>query len=430
MGKFEGHEPVAVPGQAFRNTEDLRRQPARVDRVATATTLRVPFDGPLGALVRFTSDGIMVVNREGRTLFANQAAAQFLGFTSIEALKRIPVDQLVGSFVIEEGEPDDVFAASARLSEQAWFSQATQVLRFRDPAAGWDRWVRVQSRPFVELQGSHTAFLILIQDMTTERRRESCASFLADASKRLAQSLVRQRILEHAAVAAVPRLADECVIIERSEGVWSPVAWYIPGGGAVERATSLVRNFAPLMVQVETGEHPLLIAPSREGMGMPLSGSMILVPIKRGKALGGAMLLAMAPDTARCHHPTDLSLAEQFAERVSTALTNAELLESEQRRRLINDERMNNARRAVERRDALLVSVAYTLSQQLSPLLSVADLLESRNDPHRLSENLRRQSERLRAVVDTLLKASRISSGSAEFEDQMRRIRELLAAGP
>jgi hypothetical protein len=302
-------------------------------------------------------------------------------------------------------------------------------VRFRDPAAGWDRWVRVRARPFVERSGTHTAFLVIVQDVSSERRASGGVGFLDEATKRLSQSLLRQRILAHAAVVAVPRLADECVIIERSAGkVWTPTAWYLPGGGAEARAGDLVRSFAPLLAEVETGERPLLVAPVREGVGLPLSGSMILVPIKAGAAVTGAMLLAMAPDTARCHHPADLGLAEQFAERVAGCLNNAELFESEQRRRLALDERLTNTRRLAERRDALLVSVAYSLSQQLGPVLQVADLLEG-NDPNHLGAGLRLHAQRLRAVVDTLLEASRIPTADGDpsrLEDQLRRIRALL----
>jgi hypothetical protein len=402
-----------------------------------AARAAVPFDGPLGALVRFSSDGILVVNREGRTLFANQTAVAALGHASIEALKSVPIEEALGPFFIEDpgvpamDEGDVSGDVSSVFTRAIWFGSVAQVVRFRDPAAGWDRWVRVRSRPFVEQSGTHTAFLLMVQDVTSERRQLACAQFLDEATKRLAQSLSRQRILEHAAVVAVPRLADECVIIERSAAsVWTPTAWYIPCGGAADRAAALVRSFGPLLVQVETGEHPLLIAPSREAVGLPLSGSMILVPIKRGTTVVGAMLLAMAADTARCHHPTDLALAEQFAERVAGCLANAQLYESEQRRRQANEDRLVSARRAAERRDALLVAVAYALSKQLSPLLSVADLLEG-NDPHHLGEALRRQSLRLRSVVDTLLEASRISAADPEalrgqWEDQMRRLRALL----
>lgn len=392
------------------------------------------FDGPLGALVRFTSDGIMVVNRVGRTLFANQTAAHCLGFASVDALKRVPVADLIGRFVVETGEGEGA-GDTTTVDLDTWFSQSDQLFRFRDPTAGWDRWVQVRSSPFVEQAGSPTAFLIVLRDLTNDRRRESGVGFLAEAARRLTQSLVRQRILEHASVVAVPRLGDECVIIERNDArVWSPESFYLPGGGAAERASALLRNVAPLLVQVETSAHPLLVGPTREARGMPLSGSMILVPMKQGKLVSGAILLGMARDTARCHHPSDLALAEQFADRLATALGNAQLFDSEQRRRLVNDDRLARARRATDRRDALLVSAAYALSNQLSPLLSIADLLEAGGeaggDPQRLGEVLRRQSQRLRSVIEALLKASRSPGEGAEAEDQMRKIRESFAASP
>jgi hypothetical protein len=159
---------------------------------------------------------------------------------------------------------------------------------------------------------------------------------------------------------------------------------------------------------------------------------MILVPLKQGTAVTGAMLLAMAPDTARCHHPADLALAEQFADRVAACLNNAALFESEQRRRLALDERLANTRRLGERRDALLVRVAYSLSKELGPLLQVADLLEG-NDPNHLEPALRLHAQRLRSLVDTLLEASRIPTAdgdSSRLEDQLRRLRALLNADP
>jgi hypothetical protein len=434
MAKSEGHDAVAPTRQGFRHPEGSWPARPAVAKVAGRPP-RVTFDGPLGALVRFIADGIMVVNRAGRTLFANQRAADCLGLPSVEAVKQGSVADLLGQFVVEEvdgkagaGKPSDSENGDVGFGADTWFSRSSQLVRFRDPVAGWDRWVEVRSRPFVEQAGSHTAFLIVMRDVTNDRRRESSARFLDEATRRLTQSLVHLRILEHAAVVAVPRLADECVIIDRAEAGWSPLAWYIPGGGAAERAAQLVRNLGPLLVQIDTGEHPLLVAPTRQGRGLPLSGSMILVPIKQGQIVVGAMLLAMAHDTARCHHPSDLALAEQFAERVAAGLANATLFESEQRRRLASDDRVGNARRAAERRDSLVVTVAYALSNQLSPLLSIADLIEDGNhDPQRLAEVLRRQTRRLRSVIDNMLKSTRIAPGDPALDDQMRKIRETLA---
>jgi K+-sensing histidine kinase KdpD len=390
-------------------------------------------DGRLDALAAFAADAIVLRDLTGGRLFANQRAATVLGFSSVQALASLPERQLADRFAVEDldGRPSDLPPFSGH-EAFGGASVPDRVLRFRGPGTGWDRWISVRARPFTVESRNFLAVLHLLEDVTDQRRQASNVRFLGDASRRLSRALERARILEHASVVAVPRLGDECLIVERSEaGGFLPLSWYLPGGEgegeADERARRLLRAALPALVSARTQRRAVLVGdPFGPGDGSAC-GSMVVAPICDGAEVLETVVLAMAVDTGRVHHPTDVLLAEEFAGLVASALGNARRLESEQRRTRLTEEREAAAHRVAGQRERVLHIVGQELNRPLERLVAASELLGGESAQERmLVDILQRQSQQLQAMVADLLETSALGAGQAPVERKVASVREIL----
>jgi hypothetical protein len=369
-------------------------------------------DPRLQALLDLTSDGILLRDRQGRVVFASAGAAQALGTGSVQALQNLGPDELAQLYTVESpdgrAQPLPAFPGT-RLFRGG--HEPDLVLRFSERDArggpgGADRWVVVRTRPFAEENGRLITVLSLLRDITAERRREGQLRFLDEAQGRLARALSSTRVLEHAAVMAVPRLGDECVLaLPDGQGSFAPAAWYMPGAAGEPRASTLVRGLAPLYPQVVTGGRALLVGASPGGAGAAPAGSVVLAPVKQANEVLALMVLPMLPETGRCHRPGDLALVEQLADRVGLALRNVGLLEAA-------ENRLQEAQAAEARVRALALewenwttSFVGDMSTELPVLQSAAELMvhEVRDTvgPLRAAASVvARQAQRLRAMAD------------------------------
>ena len=336
----------------------------------------------------------MLVGFDGRVVDATDAAAYALGFEDKQALKQIAPERLASHFTPESpGGRDQRAAGSGWLDTR----QAERILRFRDPEGGWDRWALLSALPPPPGQ-TLAGRLYLVQDISGFRRREQAARLLDEATQRLTRSLAPERVFDHAALAAVPVLADESVVLDRGPGgSFVPAAWYLLGGATEERAQLLVAAVAPLLADVEAAGRPLLLRPVVSDGDTSERRSILVVPVRQGPDTIALLILAMAPDTGRSHHPADHRLAEQLGERVARALADARLQQSE-RRRLV----------AAEDRAASLSSLGFELRAQLPRLLSACERLEATlpESERRVLASIRDQSRRLQATMDRLFVAT------------------------
>ena len=389
---------------SFRPQQDrnTRRPPVNIE----AAVVR---ESGLDALLRHSPDGLLISSERGQIIFASQVAAQALGFDSPGALMATPPSDLAQRFVIEE--PSGAAAPDAPLPGHELLRglpEPDRLLRFRDPEQGWDRWVLLRTAPSAKHVGKKPTVLTMVRDISLERRRENSALFLEEAASRLSRSLSEDRVLQHAAVVAVPRLGDECVVVardeDRSSGGLAALAWHIPTDPGGQRARGLAQRFAPLVAQVEASGRPMILEPTS------VSGTVVLAPVTcdpKREDVTAVLLLAMAQDTGRRHHPQDIALAEQLGRRVAHALSNARLLESEQRRRHLSEESEAVARHLSQALQSRLGTLQRELEGQLEPLLKAASLLErpGTGPQRQLVDIVKRQTEHLRALAINLREA-------------------------
>ncbi|WP_437959846.1 ATP-binding protein [Sorangium sp. So ce119] len=150
--------------------------------------------------------------------------------------------------------------------------------------------------------------------------------------------------------------------------------------------------------------------------------SFMCVPLAtRERAFGTLSFIASRP--GRRYGPTDLAAAEELARRCALAVDNARLY--------------NDAQRAIALRDEFLSIASHELKTPLTPLSLQIQILMRRApelccDREHLSwltsrlGLVRRQSERLRRLVDNLLDVSRISAGRLALDLEPVRLSDIV----
>jgi serine phosphatase RsbU (regulator of sigma subunit) len=158
-------------------------------------------------------------------VYANEAAAETLGYPSVEALLATPFPQVldVADYYLEDG---------TRLTPDAYPSW--RVLAGEDPpplpmrvvmhGTGEERWRVNKARGIRDGHGSRL-IVTVIEDVTDQKRAELSQRLLARAGEVLSSSLHYERTLQEVADMAVPELADWCgVSIPDRQGLIQQVA--------------------------------------------------------------------------------------------------------------------------------------------------------------------------------------------------------------
>lgn len=268
--------------------------------------------------------------------------------------------------------------------------------------------------------------LVIVRDITEERRARETVRFLAEASTLLASSLDYETTLASVTRLAVASFADWCcvdVIDEEGAPRRVAVAHANPAKDGLARA--LQRSYRPqrggVMERVlQTGRAELIpeVSPALRRMAAtdPERGrqieemdprSMMVTPlVARGRTLG-AVFFAIT-ETSRRYGPTDLALAEDLAGRVAVAIDNALLY--------------REAREAVSLRDQFLSIASHELRTPVTGVKGYAELLQRQLargavDEQRMARYLRaiaRASDRLDALTSDLLDVSRLHMGQLQ----------------
>ena len=194
--------------------------------------------------------------------------------------------------------------------------------------------------------------------------------FLAEASRRLGESLNFEETLEQAARVAIPELADWCVVTIMGEITERPRAIIAhPQPELQETARAHLARFSPER-RADAGAARVI----KSGEGGPVAAEAVLVttapreqdlqlvrqlgynagvclPLVAHGRTSGAITLVRA---ARPFAPEDVSFAEELAERAATALDNAMLY--------------RQAREAIRARDEFLLVASHELNTPLATL--------------------------------------------------------------
>jgi signal transduction histidine kinase len=266
-----------------------------------------------------------------------------------------------------------------------------------------------------------------------EARRRSGAEaaaqrseFLGEVSGRLGKSLDQEQVAERAVELAVHHLADWAVLDVVENGKFRRLAMghrapklravlaeasrlYPPGGDRPHLSSLVMRLGQSVLHPTVTNAQLARYTIDTQHAEMIRSlgtCSAIGVPLMADGSVFGAIALNSA---TRTYQQDDLRLAEDFAERVSSAFCNARLY--------------RKAQDAIVVRDEFLSLAAHELRTPLNGIQLSVDRLEQQLEKTSLQEAppfkvLVRQVDRLSRLVEQLLDASQIGRGSLTIQPE------------
>ena len=145
----------------------------------------------LEAILRGVADGITAQDSTGRIIYANDAAARMIGFTSAKSLAEVSIQNVMERFELldEAGNPFPLEGLPGRRA-LAGEEGAEDILRFRVVATGEERWATVKAMPIFGEQGRVRMAVNIFRDITEAKRAEDTLRRVTEAERsRIARDL-------------------------------------------------------------------------------------------------------------------------------------------------------------------------------------------------------------------------------------------------
>jgi PAS domain S-box-containing protein len=301
----------------------------------------------LEAVLASVAEAITVVDEQGQTIYANQAAAELLGVGSPSELMNARPGSVMSRFLVldEQGRKLDLERMPGR---RLFKGERPDPLLVRNivRATGEERWLIVRSTPISEPDSGRVLYAVnVFENITEVKRVERAESFMAEASRVLASSMDYGETLKRVAQLAVPQIADWCAVDLLSEqDTIERVAVHHSDPARLALAEELDRGYRPALDEpagvpevIRTGEARIftdiqpdaLAAYARDNEHLELlsaigATAVIIVPMAGPTKTIGAITLVSA-ESARRLSSADLALAVRLGRRAGTAVENAHL---------------------------------------------------------------------------------------------------------
>jgi PAS domain S-box-containing protein len=348
-------EPSKPFGQAERpyGQADLelagelaRRAALAIDNARLFSALR-RLERRLEAILTSVAEAITVIDRDGQTVFANQAAADLLGFPTPAELTSAPPGAIMSRFRVctEQGDELDLESMPARRLFRGEHPEPLLVQNVVR-ATGEERWLIVRASPIADPETARIDYAVNVFENITEVKRVQLAeSFMAEASRVLASSMDYTETLQEVARLAVPQIADWCAIDVLGEsGEIERVAVHHSDPRKIALAERLDRSYNPspddpggVPEVIRSGQARLysdiepdaLAAYARDSAHLELlrevqATAVIIVPLAAPTRTLGAITLVSSGSSRRLTE-ADLGLAVRLGRRAGTAVENARL---------------------------------------------------------------------------------------------------------
>jgi PAS domain S-box-containing protein len=298
------------------------------------------------AIVGSLADAVTIRDLSGRIIYANEAALESMGFTSVAEVTDRDPQGLLRQFIATD-ESGGELSLSDLPSVKLLNGEEPEplLLRYIDPAHGTENWRLLKATPLYSQQGEIEAAVTIIEDVTAAKRAERQTSFLSRASDILASSLDYEETLRNVAWLAVPEVADWCgVDLLDERGVRQQVVVAHPDPERLTLAERL-REYDPAEPSSDTGvglvlatgkaqvysdiPQDMLEAAAQDEEHLRLlravgMRSVVIVPMRIGARTLGVMTLVSA-ESGRRFTEEDVQFAEQVAARAAVAVENSRL---------------------------------------------------------------------------------------------------------
>jgi serine phosphatase RsbU (regulator of sigma subunit) len=301
----------------------------------------------LQAVLGNLAEAITVVDCDGYTVFANQAAAELLRVADPSELTSAEPGSIVSRFAVFD-EHGNELGVEAMPDRRLFAGESVEPLLVRNivRGSGEERWIVVRSSPVFDPDSGELLYVVNVFENITEVKRVQLAeSFMSEASRVLASSLDYNETLRKIARLAVPTIADWCAVDVLDEhGQIERVAAHHRDPQMVALAERLDREYHPAPDEptgvpevIRTGEARVytdikpdeLATYARDHEHLRLlsairATAVIIVPMIGADRITGAITLVSSEDGRRLS-AEDLPLAERLARRSGTAVENARL---------------------------------------------------------------------------------------------------------
>lgn len=291
----------------------------------------------LAAILYASPEEMAVIDRAGRFLFVNRAAAQVIG--------REP-QEIIGKTGSEIGTPPEIVAQFDRERDQVFTTRAPLSGKVAYPTPQGLRHYDYLWTFLPPAEGLQEALLFAARDVTVNRREELAHAFLTRAAEVFASSLDYARTLQQAADLAVPHIADWCgVDMLEADGTISLLAvahidpekirWghelrrlYPPDTDAVSGLPNVLRTGKSELYPYISDE--MMVAFAKDARHLELTRhigmrSVMIVPIVGRERVLGAITFVTTHESGHTFNPADVALAEGLAARAALAIENARL---------------------------------------------------------------------------------------------------------
>lgn len=390
------------------------------------------------------ADGITVLDRNGRLIFANERAARLCGFESVQDMFRSANGSLLDRYEMfdEAGAPFPAAKIPSLAALRGETPETDLVIRFHDKKTGHEAWSMVSGVAIPNEHGEIELAATIFRDYTEQRRSQDVTAFVADAATLLGSTLDYQATLSHLTALAVPRICDWCSVdLLSDDGRISQIAVAHKDPEKVKTAKEFNRRF-PADLKMNGGSGAVL----RTGVTRYLPSvsesqidaatqdpelraylrnigftSYLCVPLKiRGKN-GDRILGAITFVTAESRRQigrTEVLLAEELANRAALAIENSRLFHQSEEINRVKDE--------------FLATLSHELRTPLNVIQGHAELLKmdaaDRPDLNESIDAIGRNSRAQAQIINDLLDISAIVSGKLSFSPWPQDPKPLIAA--
>jgi PAS domain S-box-containing protein len=316
--------------------ELARRAALAIDNGRLYSELRM-LEQRLEAILAGLAEAITMVDEQGRTVYANAAAAKLLRVSTAGELVGDPPGSLIRRFHVfdEDGRELELADMPSRRLLRGEPSPAPLLVRNVVPETGDERWLIVRASALNDpASGSLSHVVSVFEDVTELKRAELAERLLADASRILASSPTLSALAEIAGF-ATREIADWCAIdlvgepsgIERVATRAARSSTILAGD---ETTPEELADRSGVGEVVRTGEARVWSAePMRDGSGhdeadAPLAGAaaVLVAPIGVGRNVIGAITVARSRPS-RPFSEADVAVVLELGRRMGIAAANA-----------------------------------------------------------------------------------------------------------
>jgi PAS domain S-box-containing protein len=285
---------------------------------------------------------VFTATPEGVIDYVNERVVQYFGGSFDE-----PVEP-----PWSEVHPEDLAQVMARWTDAINTGESLEVEFRLRRADGAYRWHLTRAVPMHDAEGRVVKWFGTSTDIHDKKRAEEAQRFLIEAGAILGRSLHYEQALKDVARAAVPGIADWCMVdLLEPDGSLRLLAAahvdaikvklahelrerYPPASDSERGAIQVIRTGEPQLVETVTDEE--IDQNARDEIHRDLLRelgiqSYLSVPLRARDRTIGAITFVHA-ESGRTYGPNDLGLAEELARRAGMAIENAELYEEVEKR--------------------------------------------------------------------------------------------------